>query len=86
MAKDRTWVQRNRQYRGRDETQYECTTGWYITWDVLSETGSISKRGRASSVEILNKKQGYIVKGMGIPNYVVDKANEIMGFSKEETA
>lgn len=69
------WVRNNGSYG--TENRYSCGP-WQIVFNIKNQSGHIGKRGRQTIVQALYPDKGDIVKGLGIPDYVVDKANEVM--------
>jgi hypothetical protein len=59
------------------EDRYSCGD-WQIVYNRKTKSGHIGKKGRITIVDVISKDSGKIEKGLGVPNYVVDKVNEIL--------
>lgn len=85
--KEYTWEIEER-WNGRKEVEHHTSGSWTIVIDPDTRDGFIRNRHRKTLVESLEPNQ-FLEKGTGIPNYVIDKANELIVFpqpSVEEDA
>jgi hypothetical protein len=71
------WEFSVRKNNGVTEQRY-IKNNWIISYDGVKQEGYIGKIGRTTIVEPIGRKFGELQKGLGIPNYVVDKANELI--------
>lgn len=78
MPKEKVWEfwERNNGSFG-NEHRYTCGA-WQITLNTKTNSGYIGKSGRVTVIESFEKGGSTIEKGFGIPNFVVDKVNEII--------
>lgn len=75
MAQAKEWTM-EMGWNGRADVEYHKSGPWTIVIDPDNRAGFIRKKNRKTLVEVLVPKKT-IEKGMGIPNHVVDKANEL---------
>lgn len=66
-------------WNGRADVEYHKSGPWTIVIDPNNRAGFIRKKNRSTLVEVLVPNQ-FLEKGAGLPNHVVDKANEVITF------
>lgn len=70
-------------WNGRTDVEYHKSGPWTIVIDPNNRAGFIRKKNRKTLVEVLVPNAS-LEKGMGLPNHVVDKANEVTVFPQPE--
>lgn len=78
MKNKMEWEMEER-WNGRKEVEHHKSGPWTIVIDPDTRDGFIRNRHRKTIVESL-EPNGFLVKGAGIPDYVIDKVNEVIAF------
>lgn len=83
MKKEAEWKMEEG-WNGRINVEYHKSGPWTIVIDPDARDGFIRKKNQKRLVEVLIPNQK-LVKGAGIPHYVVDKANELTQLPSRKT-
>ena len=76
MKKEAEWTMEER-WNGRKEVEHHTSGPWTIVIDPDTRDGFIRSRHQKTIVESLEPNR-FLEKGTGIPNYVIDKVNEVI--------